>query len=79
MEAGVGFDGSSVGLRSVKSGDMALIPDLTTGCLDPFWDVPTLSFICFTVEADSKRLYFRDPQRHRPPRRGIHAGRRFGG
>ena len=62
MEAGVGFDGSSVGLRSVKSGDMALIPDLTTGCLDPFWDVPTLSFICFTVEADSKRLYFRDPR-----------------
>ena len=40
---------------------MALIPDLTTGCLDPFWDAPTLSFICFTVEADSKRLYFHDP------------------
>ena len=39
MEAGVGFDGSSVGLRSVKSGDMALIPDLSTGSLDPFWDV----------------------------------------
>ena len=39
MGAGVGFDGSSVGLRSVKSGDMVLIPDLTTGCLDPFWDV----------------------------------------
>jgi len=62
MAAGVGFDGSSVGLRSVKSGDMALIPDLTTGSLDPFWDVPALSFICFTVEADSKRLYFRDPR-----------------
>jgi glutamine synthetase len=62
MSAGVGFDGSSVGLRSVKSGDMALIPDLSTGRLDPFWETLTLSFICFTVEADSKQLYFRDPR-----------------
>ena len=62
MDDGVGFDGSSVGLRSVKSGDMVLIPDLATGILDPFWDVPTLSFICTTFEADSKRLFFRDPR-----------------
>jgi glutamine synthetase len=62
LTAGVGFDGSSVGLKSVKSGDMALIPDLTTGFIDPFWDVPTLSFLCSTVEADSKKLFFRDPR-----------------
>jgi glutamine synthetase len=62
MSAGIGFDGSSVGLRSVKSGDMALIPDLGTGVLDPFWEVPTLSFVCYAVEADTKRLYFRDPR-----------------
>lgn len=62
MAAGVGFDGSSVGLRSVKSGDMALIPDLATGALDPFWETPTLSFICSTVEAESKRPFFRDPR-----------------
>jgi len=62
MEAGVGFDGSSVGLKSVKAGDMALVPDLGTGFLDPFWEVPTLSFICSTVEADSKALFFRDPR-----------------
>jgi glutamine synthetase len=62
LTAGVGFDGSSVGLKSVKSGDMALIPDLTTGFVDPFWDVPTLSFLCSTVEADSKKLFFRDPR-----------------
>ena len=36
---------------------------------------PTLSFICSTVEADSKRLYFPRSAHHRPPRRGIHAGR----
>ena len=62
MSAGVGFDGSSVGLKSVKSGDMALIPDLSTGFIDPFWNVPTLSFICSAVEADSKKLFARDPR-----------------
>jgi glutamine synthetase len=62
MEDGVGFDGSSVGLKSVKSGDMALIPDLATGFRDPFWDAPTLSFICNTVEADTKALFALDPR-----------------
>ncbi len=62
MAEGVGFDGSSVGLRSVKSGDMALIPDLATGVVDLFWDTPTLSFICSVVEADTKASYFRDPR-----------------
>jgi glutamine synthetase len=62
MEAGVGFDGSSVGLKSVKSGDMALIPDLSTGVMDPYWEVPTLSFICYIVEAVSKKRFFRDPR-----------------
>jgi glutamine synthetase len=62
MNEGIGFDGSSVGLKSVKSGDMALIPDLTTGFLDPFWETPTLSFICNTVEADSKVPFRDDPR-----------------
>lgn len=62
MTSGVGFDGSSVGLKSVKSGDMALIPDLSTGFMDPFWEVPTLSFICSTVEADTKKIFLRDPR-----------------
>jgi len=62
MSAGVGFDGSSVGFRSVKSGDMVLIPDLKTGFLDPFWETPTLSFICDTYEADTKEKNIRDPR-----------------
>ena len=62
MSAGVGFDGSSVGLRSVKSGDMVLVPDLSTGVCDPFWEVPTLSFICSAMEADTKAPFFRDPR-----------------
>ncbi|MBK7201121.1 type I glutamate--ammonia ligase [Candidatus Amarolinea dominans] len=62
MRDGVGFDGSSVGLRSVKSGDMVLIPDLSTAFVDPFWDVPTLSFICSAFEADTKLPFGRDPR-----------------
>ena len=59
---GVGFDGSSVGLKSVKSGDMVLIPDLATGFRDPFWSDPTLSFICSAFEADTKEPFDHDPR-----------------
>ena len=62
FSSGVGFDGSSVGFKSVKSGDMALIPDLLTGFLDPFWDKPTISFICHIVEADTKLHFQLDPR-----------------
>jgi len=62
MEAGVGFDGSSVGLKSVKSGDMVLVPDLSAAFVDPFWETPTLSFICNTLEADTKQPFGRDPR-----------------
>ena len=62
MQAGVGFDASSVGLASVKSGDKVLIPDLSTGYVDPFYDLPTLSFICRIMEADSGKLFQRDPR-----------------
>ena len=41
LREGVGFDGSAVGLKSVKAGDMVLLPDLATGAMDPFWDAPT--------------------------------------
>ena len=62
MTDGIGFDGSSVGFKSVKSGDMILIPDLGTAFVDPFWETPTLSFICNTMEADTKELYAGDPR-----------------
>ena len=59
---GIGFDGSAVGLKSVKAGDMALVPDLATGLLDPFWPEPTLSFICTTIEADTHAVFANDPR-----------------
>jgi glutamine synthetase len=62
MRDGVGFDGSSVGLRSVKAGDMVLLPDLTTGFPDPFWEGRCLSFVCSAFEADSKLPFARDPR-----------------
>jgi glutamine synthetase len=62
MRDGVGFDVSSVGLKSVKSGDMVLLPDLATGFNDPFCEFPTLSFICSAFEADSKRPFAFDPR-----------------
>jgi len=62
LESGVGFDGSSVGLRHVKSGDMALLPDWYTAFQDPFCEVPTLSYICYPVEADSKIRFAGDPR-----------------
>ncbi|MBI2213260.1 MAG: type I glutamate--ammonia ligase [Acidobacteria bacterium] len=62
MRDGVGFDGSSVGLKSVKSGDMVLLPDLATAFRDPFCSVPTLSFICSAYEADTKQPFAFDPR-----------------
>jgi glutamine synthetase len=62
LESGIGFDGSAVGLKSVKAGDMVLIPDLCTGFMDPFWECPTLSFICFTLEADTHLVFVNDPR-----------------
>ncbi len=62
MVDGIGFDGSSVGLKNVKAGDMVMVPDLTTGFQDPFWDVPTLSFICTTLNADNLEIFANDPR-----------------
>ncbi len=62
MEKGIGFDGSAVGLKSVKAGDMVLVPDLTTAMRDPFWEAATLSFICTTLEADTHDIFTNDPR-----------------
>jgi len=62
MAQGIGFDGSSVGFKSVKAGDMVLVPDLSTAFVDPFWQVPCLSFICTTLEADTLAIFHNDPR-----------------
>jgi len=62
LREGVGFDGSAVGLKSVKAGDMVLLPDLATGAMDPFWDAPTLSFVCSTHETGTLAVFPNDPR-----------------
>ena len=63
FENGVAFDGSSIpGFKSLESGDMLMIPDLSTGFHDVFCSIPTVSFLCNTVEADSKKDFYRDPR-----------------
>ena len=62
MARGIGFDGSSVGLKSVKAGDMVVVPDLSTGFIDPFWDTPVLSFIGKILTADTRETFENDPR-----------------
>ena len=63
FENGVGFDASSVpGFKSIESGDMAMLPDISTGFMDVFCKVPTIAFICDIVEADNKKSFHRDPR-----------------
>lgn len=62
VKEGIGYDGSSIGFKEIESGDMCIIPDMTTGRIDPFWEVKTLSFLCNSVEADTKDKYHKDPR-----------------
>ena len=60
---GTGFDGSSIrGFQTIEESDMLLVPDATTGTIDPFFKVPTLSLICRIKDPDSDAGYSRDPR-----------------
>jgi glutamine synthetase len=54
LERGVGFDGSAMGMRSVKAGDMVLLPDLGAAFVDPWCEAPTLAFLCQGAEAETR-------------------------
>lgn len=45
MQNGIGFDGSNYGYAPVEKSDMVFIPDLATGYLEPYAEIPTLSMI----------------------------------
>ncbi|MBN1425115.1 type I glutamate--ammonia ligase [Candidatus Fermentibacteria bacterium] len=63
MEKGVGFDSGSIpGFRTVESGDMVLIPDLSTAFVDPFPSVATVCLICTIAEADTRATVPNDPR-----------------
>ncbi|UCE59432.1 MAG: type I glutamate--ammonia ligase [Phycisphaerales bacterium] len=63
FEEGVGYDGSSgAGFASIESGDVAAMPQPSTAFIDPFWEQDTISFLCDTVAADTKKPFHSDPR-----------------
>lgn len=63
IELGIPFDGSSIpGMTTVESGDMVLMPDLSTAQIDPFFETPTLRLICSICEADTRIGVKKDPR-----------------
>ncbi len=63
FEDGFGFDGSSIrGWKAINESDMLLLPDPSTGVMDPFMAQPTLSLICHIVDPITREPYMRDPR-----------------
>lgn len=63
FEEGLGFDGSSIrGWKGIEESDMVVKPDPATAKMDPFMEVPTVSFICDVVVPDTLEPYNRDPR-----------------
>ncbi|MCB0377357.1 MAG: type I glutamate--ammonia ligase [Bdellovibrionales bacterium] len=60
---GLGFDGSSIrGWRNINESDMIIMPDSKTVKMDPFTEIPTVSFICDVTLPESGAPYDRDPR-----------------
>ncbi|MGJ3507423.1 type I glutamate--ammonia ligase [Enemella sp. A6] len=63
FEDGLAFDGSSVrGFQKIHESDMVLLPDPTTGYLDPFRRAKTLCLNFFVHDPLTKEPYSRDPR-----------------
>src|SRR5258708_6246704 len=63
FENGFGLDGSSIrGFQPINASDMLLIPDPSSGRMDPFTREPTISFICNVVDPITRAAYSRDPR-----------------
>lgn len=62
---GVGVDGSSLpGFSRIERGDMIALPDADTVFVDPFFDQPTISFLCDIYDVGDKMVpYSRNPRR----------------
>ncbi len=63
FEEGVGYDGSSgSGFTTVEAGDVNAVPRPDAAFVDPFWEKPTISFLCDTVTADTHEPFPNDPR-----------------
>ncbi|MCL2806304.1 MAG: type I glutamate--ammonia ligase [Treponema sp.] len=64
LKNGVGFDGSNYGFAPVEKSDMVFIPDLSSACIDPFAEIPTLSMIgdVYMIELPENKRFDQDPR-----------------
>jgi glutamine synthetase len=63
FDEGLGFDGSSIrGWAEIHASDMLVIPDASTGVIDPFMKDKTLSLLCNIFDPITKEAYSRDPR-----------------
>jgi len=57
------FDGSSIaGWCMINKSDLVLMPDLSTGVVDPFCELPTLNVRCDVIDPVTHAPYLRDPR-----------------
>jgi len=60
---GIMFDGSSIaGWKTINESDMALIPDVATAVMDPFYAEPTLALFCDVFDPMTGKPYDRCPR-----------------
>lgn len=63
LDDGMGFDGSSIkGFQHIYDSDLMLIVDPSTAHIDPFYTVPTLTFITTVHDPEKAQRYSRDPR-----------------
>lgn len=63
FEEGVGYDGSSgAGFARIESGDVSALPRPDAAFMDPFWELPTISFLCDTVSTETHEPFAGDPR-----------------
>ncbi|MGA1343758.1 MAG: type I glutamate--ammonia ligase [Hyphomonas sp.] len=57
------FDGSSIaGWKAINESDMLLMPDQSTGIIDPFFQQSTLAVMCDVLDPITGQAYNRDPR-----------------
>ena len=60
---GVMFDGSSIaGWKAINESDMVLMPDTSTGHMDPFFAQSTMAIFCDVLDPITGEAYSRDPR-----------------
>ncbi len=63
LEDGMGFDGSSIkGFQSIYDSDLLLKVEPASAHMDPFYVIPTLTFIATVHDPEKSERYSRDPR-----------------